>query len=141
MTTRRPGCSPSIFRFFATVLLLTMGASLSIFQARAEQLAATYGHGSLSVTIPYNSSQEGSGRLTVEILDPEDKSVGRVERAVEIRKGSGSWQQTIAPEHPIAFEDILWHRLRYRFEYDGAKLPAIDGIESISQIIRRPAGG
>jgi uncharacterized protein YfaS (alpha-2-macroglobulin family) len=115
-----------------------MGASLSIFQARAEQLAATYGHGSLSVTVPYNSSQEGSGRLTVEILDPEDKSVGRVERAVEIRKGSGSWQQTIAPEHPIAFEDILWHRLRYRFEYDGAKLPAIDGIESISQIIRRP---
>src|ERR1035438_10334576 len=58
MTTRRPGCSPSIFRFFATVLLLTMGASLSIFQARAEQLAATYGHGSLSVTIPYHSSQE-----------------------------------------------------------------------------------
>ncbi|MGA3071595.1 MAG: MG2 domain-containing protein, partial [Terracidiphilus sp.] len=138
MTTRRPGCSLSIFRSFATVVLLTMGASLSILQARAEQLAATYGHGSLSVTIPYNSSQEGAGRLTVEILDPEDKSVGRVERAVEVRKGDGSWQQTIAPEEPIAFEDILWHRLRYRFDYDGAKLSAIEGIESISQIIRRP---
>jgi uncharacterized protein YfaS (alpha-2-macroglobulin family) len=138
MTTRRPGCSPSIFRSLATVLLLTIGASLSIFQARAEQLAATYGHGNLSVTIPYNASQEGSGRLTVEILDPEDKSVGRVERAVEVRKGNGSWQQTIAPGEPIAFEDILWHRLRYRFEYDSAKLPAIEGIESISQIIRRP---
>jgi len=138
MTTRRPGCSPSIFRSFATVLLLTMGASLSIFQARAEQLAATYGHGNLSVTIPYNSSQAGSGRLTVEILDPEDKAVGRAESVVEIRKGNGSWQQTIAPEQPIAFEDILWHRVRYRFEYDGAKLPAIEGIESISQIIRRP---
>jgi hypothetical protein len=138
MIARRPGCSLSIFRSFATVLLLTIGASLSIFQARAEQIAATYGHGNLSVTIPCNSSQEGSGKLTVEILDPEDKSVGRVERAVEIRKGNGSWQQTITPWKPIAFEDILWHRLRYRFEYDGAKLPAIEGIESISQIIHRP---
>jgi len=138
MTTRRPGCSLSIFRSLATVLLLIVGASLSIFQARAGQLAATYGHGNLSVTIPYNASQAGSGRLTVEILDPEDKSVGRVERAVEIRKDNGSWQQTIAPGEPVAFEDILWHRLRYRFDYDGAKLPAIEGIESISQIIRRP---
>ena len=138
MTTRRPGFSPSIFRSIATVLLLIVGASLSIFQARAGQLAATYGHGNLSVTIPYNASQAGSGRLTVEILDPEDKSVGRVERAVEIRKDNGSWQQTIAPGEPVAFEDILWHRLRYRFDYDGAKLPAIEGIESISQIIRRP---
>ncbi len=130
--------SLSIFRFFATALLLTLGALLCASQARAGQLTATYGHGNLSVTIPYNSSQEGSGKLTVEILDPEDKSVGRVERAGEIHKGNGSWQQTIAPDKHVPFEDILWHRLRYRFEYDGARLPAIEGIESISQIIRRP---
>ena len=138
MTTGRPGCSLSIFRSFLTALLLTLGASLSVFQASAQQLAATYGHGNLSVTIPYDSSQAGSGVLTVEILDPEDHALGRIERAINIRKGKGAWQQTIVPAQPIAYEEILWLRIRYRFEYEGAKLPAIEGIESISQIIRRP---
>jgi len=35
-------------------------------------------------------------------------------------------------------EEIVWQRLRYRFEYDGERQPAIQGVESIAQIIRRP---
>ncbi len=136
-TSRIPYCLRD-FSLFAFAALLALGALSSLVQPQALQLAATYRHGNLLVTIPYNSPEEGSGKLTVEILDPEDKSLGRVERTVEIRKGSGSWQQTIAPAEPIPFEDILWQRIRYRFEYDNAKLPAIEGIESISQIIRRP---
>jgi uncharacterized protein YfaS (alpha-2-macroglobulin family) len=138
MTTVRLGCSLRDFRIFATILLLAVAALLFNFPPQAQQLAATYRHGNLSVTIPYTSSQKGSGKLTVEILDPEDRSLGRVERNVDIRKGSGTWQQTIAPTQPIPFEDILWQRIRYRFEYDGGAHPAIEGIESVSQIIRRP---
>ncbi len=44
----------------------------------------------------------------------------------------------IKPEKPIAFEDIVWQRLRYRFEYADNQAAAIEGIESISQILRRP---
>jgi hypothetical protein len=113
-------------------------AVLSFAHARAQQPAATYMHGNLSVTIPYHSMREGSGRLIAEILDPEDNVLGRVERTVEIGKGDGSWRQVIAPEKRIPFEDIIWQRVRYRFEYNGDKLPAIEGIESISQILRRP---
>jgi uncharacterized protein YfaS (alpha-2-macroglobulin family) len=137
MTTPRNGSLLSL-HCTITVLLLIAAALLSAFPAQAQQLAATYSHGTLSVTIPYNSPQAASGTLVVEILDPEDKAAGHADRAIEIRKGDGFWQQVIAPAKPIPFEDILWHRLHYRFEYDGAKLPAIDGIESISQIIRRP---
>jgi hypothetical protein len=122
----------------ATVLLLGIGVLLSSFMARAEQPAATYQHGSLSVTIPYDSPQAGAGKLIVEILDPEDHSLGRVECNVEIRKGSGSWQQQIALAQPMPLAEILWQRIRYRFVFDDAKRPPIEGIESISQIIRRP---
>jgi len=138
MIASRIYCCPRKFRIFATVLFLALVALPSIVQAQAQQLAATYRHGNLSVTIPYDSSEAGSGKLTVEILDPEDKPLGRVERIVEIRKGSSAWQQTIAFDQPVLFDDILWQRVRYRFEYDSASLPAIEGVASISQIIRRP---
>ena len=131
MTTRILGCSLRIFRSAGTILLLALGATVPGFSAQAQQLAATYRHGSLSLTIPYDSAQEGSGKLTVEILDPEDKPVGHAERAVNVRKGNGSWRQTVSPEQPIPFEEIVWHRIRYRFEFDEAKFPAIAGIESI----------
>jgi hypothetical protein len=104
----------------------------------AQQLAATYSHGSLTVTIPYDSAQEGSGKLVAEILDPEGHSLGRIERHVEVRKGNGTWQQTIALVNQVSFEEIVWQRLRYSFEYESGKQPSIDGVESISQIIRRP---
>ena len=92
----------------------------------------------LHVTIPYHSAQAGSGRLVAEILDPEDHVLGRAERTVEIAKGDGSWQQVIAPAKPIPYEEIIWQRTRYRFEYDGNDLPAIEEIESVSEILRRP---
>jgi uncharacterized protein YfaS (alpha-2-macroglobulin family) len=120
------------------LILCVAAVVLSLTYARAQQPAATYTHGNLSVTIPYHSAREGYGRLVAEILDPEDHVLGRVERTVEIAKGDGSWQQVIAPEKPIPFEDIIWQRMRYRFEYKDNKLPAIEGIESISQILRRP---
>jgi len=125
-------------RIIAACFLLAVLAIPSHVQAHAQQLAATYRHGDLAVTIPYSSSEEGGGKLTLEILDPEDKPLGRVEHMVEIRKGDGVWQQTLSPAEPIPFEEILWQRIQYRFEYDNGKLPAIEGVESISQIIRRP---
>jgi uncharacterized protein YfaS (alpha-2-macroglobulin family) len=138
MNLARLGCSFRAFRLFAAALPLATAALAINSSAHSQQASATYRHGSLSVTIPYDSAQQGSGELTVDILDPEDQSLGHIERNVEIRKGSGSWQQTVTPNDAIAFDDILWQRVRYRFEFDNAQFPAIDGIESISQIIRRP---
>jgi len=38
---------------------------------------ATYSHGVLRVVIPYRAVQPGSGRLTVEVLDPENHLIAR----------------------------------------------------------------
>ena len=122
---------------FVLVLLVAAGL-LSLAHARTQQLAATYSRGNLSVIIPYHSTREGHGRLIAEILDPEDHVLGRTERGVDIAKGDGAWMQVITPETLIPFDDIVWQRVRYRFEYNDDTLPAIEGIESISQILRRP---
>jgi hypothetical protein len=53
-------------------------------------------------------------------------------------QSDGNWKQSIAPAKPIAFEDLVWQRVRYRFEYGGKEIPAITGVESISRILRRP---
>jgi A-macroglobulin TED domain/Alpha-2-macroglobulin family/A-macroglobulin receptor binding domain/MG2 domain/Carboxypeptidase regulatory-like domain/Alpha-2-macroglobulin bait region domain len=120
------------------VLLFASGAFLSVARGRTEQLAATYMHDNLSVTIPYHSIRSGSGRLVAEIIDPEDHVLGRIEQTADIGTGDSCWQQVIKPEKPIPFEDIVWQRLRYRFEYADKQAAAIEGIESISQILRRP---
>ncbi|MGA2649186.1 MAG: MG2 domain-containing protein [Terracidiphilus sp.] len=138
MNVRRPDVSLRTLRFFAAVLLVGLCASLSLLQPQVRRLGATYRDGKLAVSIPFNAPESGSGRLTIEVLDPDDKLLGHVERRLEIRKGDGAWQQTLALSKPMPFEDLIWQRIRYRFEYDNAGLPTIDGIESISQIISRP---
>jgi uncharacterized protein YfaS (alpha-2-macroglobulin family) len=121
------------------VALLIVTAAIFFFShVHAEPAAATYAHGNLSITIPYHSVREGSGTLTAEILDPEDHILGRSERHVEISKGDGTWQQVIAPDKPIAYDEIVWQRVRYRFEFSDGTRPGIEGIESISEILRRP---
>jgi uncharacterized protein YfaS (alpha-2-macroglobulin family) len=106
--------------------------------SEAHSATATFTHGVLSVSIPYQSERQGPGVLVAEILDPEDHVLGRTERAVAITKGDGAWQQSIAPAKPIALEDLVWQRVRYRFQYEDAGVPAISGVEAISRILRRP---
>src|SRR3984885_10350626 len=117
------------------VVLATVYASLT---EAAAPSSATFTHGILSVAIPYHGARPGSGRLIAEIVDPEEDVLGRVERPADITKNDGAWQESIAPAKPIAFEDLVWQRVRYRFEYSDKEIPAITGVESISRILRRP---
>jgi uncharacterized protein YfaS (alpha-2-macroglobulin family) len=127
-----------LLQSFALVVLAAAAAVFSLGQAKAQELTATYSRGELSVTIPYHSASESSGKLIAEILDPEDHILGRSERAVVTAKGDGAWIQSITPDTSIPFEEIVWQRIRYRFESTDRTLPPIEGIESISQILRRP---
>jgi len=132
--------------WFVFFFLITMFVSAAVFMvasfeaeaANDEPAGATYSHGVLYVTIPYEATHAGSGRLTMEVLDPEDKVVGRVERRAEVAEGTGRWQEQIKLEKPLALDDIVWHRVRYHFEYSDQKNEALEGMESISQILRTP---
>ncbi|MGD0903271.1 MAG: MG2 domain-containing protein, partial [Terracidiphilus sp.] len=138
MILRRRDRSLRPARFVASILLFASAAALSLSQQPERGMVATYAHGSLAVTIPYHAEQAGAGNLIVEILDPEDHVLGRAEGEVQIAKGDGVWERTIRPEQHIPFEEIVWQRVRYRFEWSGGDRAPIEGIESISQILRRP---
>ena len=128
-------------RFLPLVALIVVAcvALPLLTGVQAENAAATYTRGNLAVTIPYHGASKGSGRLVAELLDPEDNVLGRTERGVDTGRGDGAWQVTIVPEKPIPFDEIVWQRLRYRFVYnDAGGNAAIEGIESISEILRRP---
>jgi len=99
---------------------------------------ATYSHGVLEVTIPYHAAHAGAGQLTVELLDPEDKILGHAEQAFDVAEGDGHWRERIALAKPLAIDELVWHRVRYRFEYSDGKSAGIAGTESISQILRTP---
>jgi len=113
-------------------------AATRIFGAANEEIVATQSHGVLHVSIPYEARHSGAGRLIVEVLDPEDQVLGRQEQRVEISAGKGRWQQEIRPEKSMAYEDLVWQRLRYRFEYNDRKDQTLEGTESIAQILRTP---
>ena len=112
--------------------------SLSLAQPADGRPAAVYVHGVLRVSLPYIAPRNGDGDLTVEVLDPEDAVVGGVARHLFVNSGQGIREQDIAISGALPVDDLVWHRLRYRFRYDGDSSDAFAGTTSISQILRRP---
>ncbi|MGA2856242.1 MAG: MG2 domain-containing protein [Candidatus Sulfotelmatobacter sp.] len=104
----------------------------------ASGAVATYSHGTLHVTIPYRDAHPGTGQLTIEVVDPEDKVFGRSQHHAEIVSNRGSWREEIKLDQPLALDDLVWHRVRYRFDYSNSNEKALEGAESISQILRTP---
>ena len=98
-------------------------------------LSATYSRGVLHVNIPSAAPREGSGTLAIDVLDPEDGVLAHAERHVE---ASGTWHEDLVLSKPLVLDDLVWHRVRYRFTYSDAAEPAVEGIESVSQILRMP---
>src|SRR5947207_3318505 len=122
----------------ALLLIAVLVMIPSFYTASGATAVATYSRGVLHVSIPYRAGHSGPGQLVIEVLDPEDEVLGRVERRMEIVEGNGRWLQEIKLEKPLALEDVVWHRVRYRFEFNDKKDDAIEGTESISQILRTP---
>lgn len=131
--------------WFAAGLVVVGCASVAVFtsysfaQSRENgQVSATYVHGVLDVVVPYSAPRNGAGDLTVEMLDPEDRVVGGVNKPVYVRAGRGLPQERIALHDGLPVDDLVWHRLRYRFAYADERSAALEGIVSISQVLRRP---
>jgi len=127
--------------FFLLTACLVIAAVVvvqSVPTATGDSPVATYSQGVLRVAIPFHAPHAGTGQLTVEVLDPEGKVLGRAERRAEVGEGVGSWHEEIKLEKRLPLEDLVWHRLRYRFAYHAGKEAALEDTESISQIIRTP---
>src|SRR5712671_1424528 len=124
-----------------TILVITAVVTVPKFQAAGggEPVAsATYTRGILSLTLPYHAAQAGAGQLTVELLDPEDHLLGRSDHHLDIAQGDGRWLETIKLTKHLDNDELVWHRVHYRFEYSDGKAARIEGTESISQILLTP---
>jgi uncharacterized protein YfaS (alpha-2-macroglobulin family) len=130
----------SLILIFTVLLMIGICVALPFFKVSGSPHSetASYSHGLLHVTIPYDSSQSGTGQLLLEVLSPEDNVLGRAERHVEVAKGQGHWQDEIKLQDPLPLDDLVWHRVRYHFEYDDRNTAALESTESISQILRMP---
>ncbi|HEY6253112.1 MAG TPA: MG2 domain-containing protein, partial [Candidatus Angelobacter sp.] len=133
-------CPSRFWLCFAGLLIIAGVVAMVLpFQAAGgELLSATYSRGILHVTIPYRALRAGQGQLILEVLDPEDGVLGKAERNLEVAEGRGRWQEEIKLDKPVALEDLVWNRMRYRFVYNDGRTEALEGTESIAQIIRTP---
>ena len=128
-----------LWLFLLPLLLVTL-VTVPKFQAASggPVVGATYTHGILDLTIPYHAVHAGSGQLIVEVLDPEDKVLGRVDRRVDIQQANGNWRDKIKLARPLPNDELVWDRVRYRFEYNDGTTASIEGTDSVSQILRTP---
>jgi hypothetical protein len=124
----------------ASLLFVLMAAAWVKTFAGAEKTGewATYSHGVLRVVIPYRAAQAGAGRLTVEALDPENHVIGRTEKTVEVVKGASRFRAEMKLDKAVPLDELVWHRVRYEFRYDDTKVETLEGVESISNILRLP---
>ena len=129
-----------LYVVIVVALLITAGVftGIAIPSGRpGRTLSATYVHGVLRCTIPYNALAPGDGKLTIEVLDPEDNVLGSAERFLNVATGNGAWAEDVKLKKTLALDDLVWQRLRYRFDYSSDH-PAVEGTESISTILRMP---
>ena len=124
--------------FAAALLMITAIIVMRPFNAAGEPAGLTYSHGVLHAAIPYHAAHAGAGQLTIEVLNPEDEVLGRLQQQVEVAEGKGWWRAEIKLDKPPALDALVWDRMRYRFEYSNGNQSAIEDTESISQILRTP---
>src|SRR5579862_5871999 len=81
-----------IIALIGALALVALGVVLQSSPAEGnEGPVVTYTHGRVNVAIPFHAGKAGSGRLRLEILDPEDHVVAQTTRDVQVNEGSGRW--------------------------------------------------
>ena len=78
------------------------------------------------------------GHLAIEVLNPEDAVIGRLDRTSSRPQAAAFGEQDVTIPGALPVDDLVWHRLRYRFTYQGGQAAALQRITSISRILRRP---
>ena len=127
--------------FYSLVAAMTVGVTLltlPFLGANSIRGAASYSHDTLHLNLPYHAKHAGSGILTIEVLDPENHEIGILETQVDVEEGDAQWREEVKLQKALPIDELVWHRLHYRFEYDGRQYPGIENTESISQILRMP---
>jgi hypothetical protein len=107
--------------------------------ALGQHVSTVYSQNNLSLIIPYPGTRPArSGRLHVQLIDPDDKVIA--ERSFPVRQATqpGIWTVNLPLNTPLPKDELIWHRLRYAFATADRAAPVFSGIESISEILKVP---
>src|SRR5260370_36396445 len=105
---------PSNFWLCLIASLLAAGIAVVLFEpfqaAKGNTAVVTYTRGGLHLTIPYHAVHSGGGKLTLEVLDPEDKVLGGTETQVAIGQGYRRWREDSQPDEGLSVEYLVLRR-------------------------------
>jgi hypothetical protein len=68
--------------------------------------AARYSRGILHLALPYHADHRGTGQLIVEVLDPEDHVLGKIEKSAEVAEGPSVWREQIRLDKVLPLDPI-----------------------------------
>ncbi len=119
--------------FFLCLASLALSAPLP-----AQTAHATYTSHTLALEMPYHADRAGAGRLTVDVLNPEDEVLAHSERTVEAVRGVSFWHQELSIDPKVPYDELVWQRVRYRFRYSGEQRPVVEQVLAVQSILRRP---
>lgn len=123
---------------FCTALFLCLASLALSLTLPAQTAHATYTSHTLALEMPYHTDRAGAGRLTVDVLNPEDEVLAHSEHTVEAVKGVNLWRQELSIDPKVPYDELVWQRVRYRFRYSGDQQLAVEQVLAIQSILRRP---
>src|SRR5262249_20058797 len=97
-----------------------------------------YTNRTLNVAIPYEAPRAGTGQLVIDVLNPEDAILAHLQRTVDVTAGKGRWEESLKLAKTPSVGELGSDRVRHPFTYADRADAAVEGIESISQILHRP---
>lgn len=116
--------------------LLFFAATLG--SAEPKTISAVYAHNTLSFTVPYEAAHSGEAEFRLEVLNPEDHTIGQAEHKTHVAGGTGVWNAEVELREPMALDELIWHRVRFTLRYSNQTAPDIEDIRSLSEILVRP---
>jgi hypothetical protein len=125
-------------RLFQALAVLSLLLAATIGNAESRIISAVYFRDALSFSVPYEAAHSGEAELKLELLSPEDRVLGEVERWKRVGEGSAVWNARMTLREPMTLDELVWQRVRYTLRYKDQVAPDLEEIRSLSEILERP---
>ncbi len=125
-------------RAFSILSVVVLLGSAAVGEAEARKMSAVYAHDVLSMTVPFEATRSGEAELRLEVLNPEDRVLGRSIEKERLQPGSAAWKTEIRLGEAMPPAELIWQRVRFTLHYADDAAPADEEIRSISSILERP---
>jgi len=125
-------------RVFQALAGLALLFAATVGNAESRTISVVYFRDALSFSVPYEAAHSGESELKLELLSPEDRVLGEVERWKRVAEGSAVWNARMTLREPMTLDKLVWQRVRYTLRYRDQAAPDLEEICSLSEILERP---